>query len=70
MKITTLIVVALVVSACSSCAKFNINEAAGNSHKCPSKHARRVHSYGGKLYYNCIPEQKSPQNAGSLCSAN
>ena len=36
----------------SSCATFNINEAAAFSHKCPNKHAKRLHMYQGKLYFN------------------
>jgi hypothetical protein len=45
-------VVALVTITISSCATFNINEAAAFSHKCPSKHAKRLHVYQGKLYFN------------------
>ena len=48
----------LVALSCSGCGKFNINEAAGYSHKCPSKHARRLHTYGGKLYYSSMAAKK------------
>ena len=45
-------VIAVIVVNISSCATFNINEAAAFSHKCPSKHAKRLHVYQGKLYFN------------------
>jgi hypothetical protein len=42
-----------VTIALSSCAtQFNINEAAKFGHKCPSKHAKKLHKYGGKYYYS------------------
>ena len=66
MKNIKLIAIVLVL-ACSSCGQFNINEAASNSHKCPSKHARRLHSYGGKLYYSYEPQQNYIQQPAMWC---
>jgi hypothetical protein len=51
-KIKILVIFAVVIITISSCATFNINEAAAFSHKCPSKHAKRLHVYQGKLYFN------------------
>lgn len=45
-------VLATMILSISSCATFNINEAAAFSHKCPSKHAKRIHTFQGKIYFN------------------
>ncbi len=67
---TSKFIIVVIVLACSSCGKFNVNEAASYSHKCPSKHARRLHSYGGKLYYSYNAEQSSGMNHELRCQAN
>lgn len=56
MKKLIISLLSLVILSLGSCASFNINEAAHFSHKCPSKHAQRLHVYNGKLYYSSLPE--------------
>jgi hypothetical protein len=36
----------------SSCAPFDVHEAAHFHHACPSKHQKKLHRYKGKLYYS------------------
>ena len=43
----------------SSCATFNIHEAASFKHSCPSKHLKRLHKYGGKYYFSLNLKQNS-----------
>ena len=52
MKKLMIALFSLVILSISSCAKFDINEAASRSHKCPSKHAKKLHMYDGKLFYS------------------
>ena len=54
MRKTILAILTGFVLTISSCATFNINEAASFSHKCASKHAKRLHMYQGKFYFNWV----------------
>lgn len=51
-KIIIILAFSLIIAMLPSCSRFDINEAASFSHKCPSKHAKRLHRFNGKLFYS------------------
>ena len=61
-KIITIAIGVIIILSLPSCKAFDVNEAAHFSHKCASKHKKRLHMYNGKLFFSNIQKPFSPDN--------